>query len=497
MHKQFVRLFLSIALITIVVLFAELLIITFFGQKMVHIWTDSVFDEFASSLENNLDQIEVDQSTMSVNLFATDISERISGFVMRSAQGGQMIAFGKNGRGQIVPQLNYSNDGSFSYIGINYPYSSEKDKINTYDIKKPKYRIDLTTEGIFSLTVTNATMAHLTDRGRVEVQYPESIEKNDIAGTIAVYINDQPYCFLDILVYSVDYYTPTRIILIEVYKGLALSLPIVLILALILAYVVSRRTAKNVSGILSSLSLIANGQFDVTIQQTKVHEFNQIGASIKKLGQDLKRHSASRKEWIRNISHDLNTPVTSMNILLEGAEDGIFPLNMELVKALKKENDSLKDRIQSVSYYSFLLGPDAVVKKEYYSINNEVMNIALSLGVDIQIEDENILVYADSTLLTRALEEIINNAKEYGKGEIKLIVTQTKDATTILVSNLGSLPSPRPNFFEPWSRGDFSRTSGGSGLGLPIVYQIMELHEGRVEINEVEDRVEVTLVFPN
>ena len=67
----------------------------------------------------------------------------------------------------------------------------------------------------------------------------------------------------------------------------------------------------------------------------------------------------------------------------------------------------------------------------------------------------------------------------------------------VKVLNDGKLPNPLPLFFEPWARGDDSRTEGGSGLGLSIVYQAMELHHGSVAISEENGVVSVTLEFPN
>ena len=72
-----------------------------------------------------------------------------------------------------------------------------------------------------------------------------------------------------------------------------------------------------------------------------------------------------------------------------------------------------------------------------------------------------------------------------------------KKNTEIVIQNSGHLPNPLPQFFEPWARGDASRTEGGSGLGLPIVYQIMELHSGAVKIWEEAGSVFVKLVFPD
>ena len=94
--------------------------------------------------------------------------------------------------------------------------------------------------------------------------------------------------------------------------------------------------------------------------------------------------------------------------------------------------------------------------------------------------------------------EVLKNSIEYRTGnekpEWRAVVTD--DYLVVTISNHGRLPDPLPQFFEPWARGDASRTQGGSGLGLSIVYQIMELHGGKVSIREEDGIVFVDMSFP-
>ncbi len=92
----------------------------------------------------------------------------------------------------------------------------------------------------------------------------------------------------------------------------------------------------------------------------------------------------------------------------------------------------------------------------------------------------------------------MQNAIEYRTGDNPPVITTGEEGNNLVIEivNDGNLPDPLPLFFEPWSRGDQSRTSGGSGLGLSIVYQIMELHNGTVDITGEDGKVKVTLEFP-
>lgn len=496
MHKQFARLFMSIAGVIALAIVVQFICITVSTRMMVYSWTEQVLDEFAMKIDASVEAFEHDPNNTFMEVMTGSSNERISGFILRSSNG-QIVTFGHSGRGIPVPQLNYFTNNSYQYLESAHTTERKSGSI-VLSINKPKYEVSITTIDPFSLYVKEIDIHETGEKGKIDVSYPNTLKRSDIAGTIVITVNGNVFGYLDVLVYSVDYYTPTRFILTEFYKMLLVTVPIALICSLALAIFVSRTTDTKVKGIVKGLDRLSKGDFDVKIPDSNIVEFDQIGNSISKLGNDLKRHSASRKEWIRNISHDLNTPVTSMNMLLEGAEDGLFPLSPDLISSLKKENDTLKSRIASVAYYSYLLSPDVQCAKVESSLFDLVDMVIKTNKVSASMRfDENLQIYADINLMTRAFSEILKNANEYGNGEIATFKAhQEGEFLTIEVKNRGSLPSPRPQFFEPWARGDASRTSGGSGLGLPIVYQTMVLHEGSVTIDEADGIVTVCLMLP-
>ena len=180
-------------------------------------------------------------------------------------------------------------------------------------------------------------------------------------------------------------------------------------------------------------------------------------------------------------------------------ELSIFPLDKKLIEDMKKENDTLMQRIQSVSYYSFLLSPDAKAERKELSVKEAISGVLEETGLICTLPDNDAFVLADPILLERALKELLFNATSYSTEETvpAVIISEDGGNTEIVIQNSGHLPNPLPQFFEPWARGDASRTEGGSGLGLPIVYQIMELHSGAVKIWEEAGSVFVKLVFPD
>ena len=347
-------------------------------------------------------------------------------------------------------------------------------------------------------TSSSVSLSETDEKDGMVVSLPSIVADQDIAGTIRIELNGETLGYLDVLVYRMNYYAPTLFATKELLLAFALSIPFAIIVSMILAAIVSKSNARSVKEIQNGLESLSRGYYSVDIPKQKTDEMAQIASSIKALGVDLSRHQRSRKEWIRNISHDLNTPVTSLNILINGAIDGVFPLDMTLIESMQKENDTLMQRIQSVAYYSYLLSPDVKVEDEEISLRSLLSDVSNECKVICELPQEDLIVHADPALLSRAFKEVIKNADTYKKegSTVRAMIEKRGGKAVVSILNDGHLPNPLPQFFEPWARGDSSRTEGGSGLGLPIVAQIMELESGNVVIFENDGVVSVALTLP-
>ena len=106
----------------------------------------------------------------------------------------------------------------------------------------------------------------------------------------------------------------------------------------------------------------------------------------------------------------------------------------------------------------------------------------------------------DAALMARAVRELLENASVAGEGEKSVIwtISEAEGSFCMEILNEGKIPENMDeDFFEPWTRGDWSRTSGGSGLGLPIASAIVSLHKGSITVLQAdENHVKATLRWP-
>ncbi|NBK26507.1 MAG: HAMP domain-containing histidine kinase, partial [Spirochaetia bacterium] len=297
---------------------------------------------------------------------------------------------------------------------------------------------------------------------------------------------------VDILTYTPFTYKNTGYLFKGLFYPILWAMPIAFVIALMMAASISKRSERYTRGIQTALEQLSEGEHDIVLPKTKIDEQKVINSSISMLDQHLKQHKQSRQAWLRSITHDLNTPVTSMKLMLDGITDGVFPLNEQTVAAIKKENDVLSERIAAVVLYATLQSPDMKPSREPLSVPNFLDQVLYGFAPElrrrINVEADNAVLQADSTLLAHAIKALLDNALKACDQTITLSIGENR----ILIRNPGKLVDGI-DFFEPWSRGDLGRSTAGNGLGLPIVGQVMRLHDGSATIEQRDDNVEVIL----
>ena len=509
MRRQFFLLFCSIVVILAVLMAIETVAVFLGAWVVERNWEKQIFEEFISELEGFIDYLNDDEAgTVNdnadvISMMFKSTSERISGCLLRDERGKFVLSFGSTPMGVLVPtprkkidtELLLITEGAEDYFGVTF-----QDQVLYLErqVKSPAYMLSIFTEPSTGKP-ERIVLDELGKGAETLVFLPEMVKNQDIAGTVVISLDGEIKGYIDILVYRVNAYRPTAFL----FRQLCISLfcfafPVSLVVAVIMAFAVSRSSVRKIAGIQKALEAIARGDYSIKVPPQGIEEFNGIADSVNQLSSDLDRHQRARKEWIRNISHDLNTPVASLSLLVSGVQDGVFPVNEDLMDQFKAEVDTLSSRISSVNYYSQLLFPETKACREELSMLDVLDEVLMATKLSLLVPETDAVVYADRKMLIRALTEVIKNANDYGdKTETPaLAASHGKDNLIIEVRNKGSLPKPLPQFFEPWARGDASRSSGGSGLGFPIVAQIMELHRGKVTVFEDDDHVVVRLLFP-
>jgi two-component system phosphate regulon sensor histidine kinase PhoR len=283
---------------------------------------------------------------------------------------------------------------------------------------------------------------------------------------------------------------------------------LVLILAVVVSVVLSRRIANPMVVIADAVEKIRSGNLDTRIEVTGDDEVGRVGRAVnemvEKLNADivqLKKLERVRSEFLGNVSHELRTPIFSLQgfleTLMEGAVDDPTVNRAFLQKAYSHSvrlNTLLGDLItishiesgeMKMSFRYFNLKEFLTPLVEEYRPTAGHNNITLRLRDGLPSDVE---VIGDKERLRVAFENLLDNAIKYNKPGGEVIVAFDRDDGKVRVSvadtGVGIPAEHQPRVFERFYRVDRNRSRevGGTGLGLAIVKHIIEAHGSSVQI---------------
>lgn len=235
--------------------------------------------------------------------------------------------------------------------------------------------------------------------------------------------------------------------------------------------------------------------------------------------QDVTEHEKlenMRKEFVANVSHELKTPLTTIKSYTETLLDGAMEskeLTTQFLTVVESETDRMTRLVQDLLQLSNLDFKQGRWNKKEVCINDIVKDAVLKIEVSAKnkrqqlvckTSEEDTITYADKDKIEQVILNVLSNAIKYTskEGRIEIAVQTVNNIGKIIIKDNGiGIPSKDlPRIFERFYRVDKarSREMGGTGLGLSIAKQIVEAHDGKIEIfsEEKEPGTSVVITLP-
>ncbi|MBN1524066.1 MAG: HAMP domain-containing histidine kinase [Spirochaetales bacterium] len=275
-----------------------------------------------------------------------------------------------------------------------------------------------------------------------------------------------------------------------------------------LMFLFSRSLAKPALLLSRRLDAMAAGDLLSPVPVSGASEIVSIAHSARRLGEELSAEKTARARWSQDLAHDLRTPISAMRAQFEGMLDGVLPIDKSRIEKNHKELLRLEDLVMHLEELIKLESSEMLVNNTIIEIPGLFHDIIERFAHDIKKQkidvSQNIHIQnlsADVNLLQRALFNIFANAIRHVEKNGKIILSSEKKDEKILLSvfNSGSfIPrDEQEKVFDRLYRGEYARTTPGSGLGLTIVKQIAELHKGTANIDSREGwGTRVSLMIP-
>ncbi len=292
-----------------------------------------------------------------------------------------------------------------------------------------------------------------------------------------------------------------------------ISALIALIISGVIIYSVSRKISRPLKAMEEGARKIAEGDQIEDLDFHSGDELDLMANAFNHMKNRILSVENMRREFIASVSHDLKTPLTTINGFVQGMLDGIVkPENYDkYLRVIREETKRLIALTSDILEHAKMQSGTIHLSRKYLFLKDLIEKLLENTGVKdngkrIRIEidcPQTIEIYADEERLKQIILNILDNALKFTKenGEILISATETLEKVTIMIKDNGQgiVPEDLPLIFEKFYRGDKSRqgTTGGTGLGLNIAKMLVELHGGTITAySELGKGTEVRLIFP-
>ena len=299
-----------------------------------------------------------------------------------------------------------------------------------------------------------------------------------------------------------------------IVKGLIITLVFTAIIGMILFAFLTRRL-RAMTDVVKGFE---RGKLENRVEVKSHDEVGQLATSFNQMADtivynidELKRTDDLRRELVAGVSHDLRSPLASIQGYLETIlikDEKLSPEEKNKYLEIILNNTQMLSKLVSELFeLSKLDAKQVQPKPEQFSIAELTQDVVMKLKPQAEKNKINLepvfpkeipLVYADIALMERAISNLIENAIQYTpqNGTVKVVLSNSNQKVRITISDTGRGIPPKdlPFIFDRFYRVERSRnrTTGGTGLGLSIAKKILELHDSEIL---VESEVNVGTKF--
>lgn len=276
------------------------------------------------------------------------------------------------------------------------------------------------------------------------------------------------------------------------------------LLILMACYIYLKVQNKIIADASAKITQYISGNQNVRIECDEEGELNKLFHKINSLASTLNAHAENElkskeflKDTISDISHQLKTPLTALNIyngILQDESEN-FPAIQEFAQLSEQELDRIETLVQNLLKITKLDAGTIVIDKKMENISEIMESVKRHFSFRAEKEgkkitlsgNRNLDLLCDRNWLTEAIDNIVKNALDHTeKGDCISIKWECfASVVQIIIKDNGSGIHPEDlyHIFKRFYRSRYSKDTQGIGLGLPLAKAIIEAHNGTIEVN--------------
>lgn len=325
-------------------------------------------------------------------------------------------------------------------------------------------------------------------------------------------VGDEKIGNVSIGYYGPYYFSENDIAFLKTFNTvLLITASIAIILSICIGAYISKKITKNITNVIKTTREIASGNYkNRIIEKSDTKEIIDLIESVNNLALTLNKQEQLRKDLTSDIAHELRTPITTLESHLEAIKDGVWQLTPDRIEDLYEEIIRLSKIVNDLDKLTQYDNNNIVLNKSEFDIKRLLSKIVTNFDIEskekkivVKVEGNNQKVVADKDRIKQVFINLISNSLKYTNkcGNISIIISEAngKVKVTIKDDGIGIASDDLPYIFERFYRADKSRTraTGGSGIGLSIVKNIVDAHNGTVTADsKLNKGTSVTVMLP-
>lgn len=281
----------------------------------------------------------------------------------------------------------------------------------------------------------------------------------------------------------------------------------IVIISAVLVRINLKNIFRPIEQINEATKKVALGEYDIELESKREDEIGELTNNFNKMTHGLKSTENLQKEFINNVSHEIKTPVSS----IEGFAKFLKDKNLtdeereEYANIIIEEAKRLENLTGKILKLSKLNNQEIITNKQEIEVAEQIRK-AISLlepkwskkDIKINVSLEEKIFLGDEDLIFQVWVNIIDNAikfsKEGGNIDIKVYEKDSNITVEIKDHGIGMQEEELEKVYDRFYQIDRSHSKEGSGLGLAIVKRIVELSEGKIEIKSKENKGTTVIV---
>ncbi len=253
--------------------------------------------------------------------------------------------------------------------------------------------------------------------------------------------------------------------------------------------------------IIQALERIAQGDFSVQIEQQTQEEgpYKSLITTVNNMAVELNRMEALRQEFISNVSHEIQSPLTSIRGFAQALQNDRLSREEQIhyLEIIETESTRLSRITENLLKLATLESDQVKFEPKRYRLDKQLRSLILACEpqwsgkqIEMDADLDALEICADEDLLSQVWINLLHNSIKFTPehGTICVELHRHNDQLEVSISDtgIGISEGDQARIFERFFKADQSRTrsdSGGSGLGLSIAHKIVEMHKGTITVH--------------